>query len=87
LVDKLDNVCSIVISRNKNGFVKGQKTKDYICIAFEVVNMLSKTVKGGNIAIKIDISKAFDLLVGLFCCRLCITLVCTLPLSIGFMLF
>jgi len=44
----------------QNGFIKGRQIKDCICIPFEAINMLSKSAKGSNISIKIDIYKAFD---------------------------
>jgi len=59
LVDKLMVITSRIISLSQNDFIKGRSVKDCICITFEA-NVLSKKVNDGNIAIKIDIIKAFD---------------------------
>jgi len=42
--------------------VQGRQIHDYIGIAFEAINMLSKNVRGGNVAYKVDIHKPFDTL-------------------------
>lgn len=45
---------------NQNGFMKGKNVKDSSCITFETINFLFEQVKGGNVGIKIDITKTFD---------------------------
>jgi len=40
-----------------NGFIKERHVKYYICITFEVINMLSRKAKGGIVSFKIDIKK------------------------------
>jgi len=62
LVDRLAIVAARIISSNQYGFVQGKQIHDCIGIASEVINMLSKKVKGDNVAYKIDIHKAFDTL-------------------------
>jgi len=42
--------------------VQGRQIHDCIGIDFEAINMLSKTVREGNVAYKVDINKAFDTL-------------------------
>jgi len=42
--------------------VKGRNIRDCIALTSEVVNVLDKKIFGGNLALKIDISKAFDTL-------------------------
>jgi len=44
----------------KMASLKESDIKDCIFIASEAINMLLKEAKGGNVVIKIDISKAFD---------------------------
>jgi len=51
-----------IILEEQRGFIKGRNIKDCICLTSEAVNLLSKKTYGGNIACKIDISKAFDTL-------------------------
>lgn len=42
--------------------IKGRQIGGCICITLEVVNLLDKKVFGGNLALKIDIRKAFNTL-------------------------
>jgi len=62
LVVRLARVATRIISPNQYGFVQGRKNKDCIGIASEAINILSKRVKEGNVAYKVDIHKAFDTL-------------------------
>ena len=39
-----------VISPNQYGFVQGRQIQDCIGIASKAINMLSKKVRGGNVA-------------------------------------
>lgn len=60
LVDRLAKVAPKIISYHQRGFIQDIKIQDSICIAYEVFNMLDKKAFGGNLALKIDITKAFD---------------------------
>lgn len=60
LADGLATVARKIISPNQHGFVQGRKISDCICTASEAINLLNKKSFGGNIALKIDIKKAFD---------------------------
>jgi len=62
LADRLVVVTSIIISPSQYGFVKGMKIYECIGIAFEAINMLSKKVRGGNVAYKVNTHKVFDTL-------------------------
>jgi len=48
-----------IISTQQRGFIKGRSIKDCICLTSEAVNVLNKKSFGGNLAMKIDIAKAF----------------------------
>jgi len=64
LADRLALVAARIISPNQYWFVKGRKIRECIGIAFEAINMLSKKVRGGNVAYEIDtLSWKFLLLV------------------------
>jgi len=52
----------IITSKEQIGFFKGRNIKDSICLTSEAVNLLNKKCFGGNIAFKINISKAIDTL-------------------------
>ncbi|XP_019435980.1 PREDICTED: uncharacterized protein LOC109342436 [Lupinus angustifolius] len=62
LASRLSVVAPKIISSSQRGFIKGRSIKDCICIASEVMNMLDGKTFGGNIAIELDIEKAFDIL-------------------------
>ena len=60
LVDKISFVAPKLISPNQRGFFREMHMLDCVCTTFEAINMLNKQVFGGNLALKIDIKKAFD---------------------------
>lgn len=60
LADRLAIIAPYIISVNQRGFVKGRSIVDCICSASEGINLLDKRSFGGQIAMKIDIKKAFD---------------------------
>jgi len=62
LANRLELVVARIISPNQYGFVKGRKIQDCIGIASKTINMLSKKVRGGNVAYKVDIHKVFNTL-------------------------
>jgi len=62
LVDRLAMVASRIISPNQYEFFQGRHIHYCIGVAYEAINMLSKKVRGGNVAYKVDIHKAFDTL-------------------------
>jgi ribonuclease HI len=51
-----------IISDEQKGFIHGRDIKDCLCIASEATNFLHNKSFGGNLALKIDITKAFDTL-------------------------
>jgi len=59
LADMLAFIAARIISPNQNGFINGWHIKDCIDITSEAINMFSKKISSGNVAFKIDISKAF----------------------------
>jgi len=62
VANKLTSIAARIVSPNQNGFIKGRHNKYCIGITSEAINMLSKKIPDGNVAFKIDISKAFDTL-------------------------
>jgi ribonuclease HI len=51
-----------LVSDEQKGFIKDRDIKDCICTASEAANLIHNKARGGNIALKIDITKAFDTL-------------------------
>jgi hypothetical protein len=62
LADRLATIMPSIISQEQRGFIKGRNIKDCICLASEAINLLNRKSYGGSLALKIDISKAFDTL-------------------------
>ncbi|CAL0306454.1 unnamed protein product [Lupinus luteus] len=62
MADRLGLIAPKIISTQQRDFVKNRKIQDCICIASEAVNLLHHKSFGGNMAIKLDIKKAFDTL-------------------------
>jgi hypothetical protein len=62
LADRLAQILPHIISEEQRGFVKGRNIKDCIALTSEAINVLDKRSFGGNLALKIDVSKAFDTL-------------------------
>lgn len=60
LADRLATIVPKILSDNQRAFIHDRHISDCICITSEVINMLDKRAFGGNIALKIDIKKAFD---------------------------
>jgi hypothetical protein len=51
-----------LISAEQQGFINGRDITNCLCIASEAANLLHNKSFGGNLALKIDITKAFDTL-------------------------
>ena len=60
ITSHLGDVAARIISPNQFGFVKGRQIQDCMTVASDCINALDKCCYRGNIAIKIDIRKAFD---------------------------
>ncbi|KAM5549757.1 hypothetical protein ABKV19_000925 [Rosa sericea] len=62
LADCLAPIASRIILPNQFAFLKGRQISDCIFLASECVNLLDNKCRGGNVAIKFDVAKAFDTL-------------------------
>ncbi|GAU22346.1 hypothetical protein TSUD_106740 [Trifolium subterraneum] len=62
IADRLAKIMPFIISEEQMGFIHDRNIKDCLCIASEAANLLHNKSFGGNLALKIDISKAFDTL-------------------------
>ncbi|XP_058783255.1 uncharacterized protein LOC131657925 [Vicia villosa] len=60
LADRLASLLPSLISFEQKGFIKGRNIRDGICLTSEAINLLNNKSFSGNIALKIDITKAFD---------------------------
>jgi len=62
IADRLAKIMPAITSIQQRGFIKGRSIKDCICLTSEAINLLNKRSHGGNLAMKVDIAKAFDTL-------------------------
>jgi len=62
LADRLSQILPSIISKEQRGFIRSRNIKDCIALTSEAINVLDKRCSGGNLALKIDVSKAFDTL-------------------------
>jgi hypothetical protein len=62
IAERLASIMPMLISDEQKGFIHGRNIKDCLCIASEAANLLHNKTFGGNLALKIDITKAFDTL-------------------------
>lgn len=62
LADYLGLVASRIIFPNQSAFIKTRSIVDPMILTSECINLLDHSGKCGNIAVKLDISKAFDAL-------------------------
>ncbi|XP_062013933.1 uncharacterized protein LOC133730332 [Rosa rugosa] len=62
IADRLGCIAARIISPNQSAFLKGRTIADPIILTSECINLLDHKCKGGNIAIKFDVQKAFDTL-------------------------
>ncbi|KAI9157287.1 hypothetical protein LWI28_019868 [Acer negundo] len=69
LDDRLVRVVARIISPQQFGFIRDRHIEDCIALASKCVNVLQKKCYRGNLAMKIDIYKAFDTLDWFFLCR------------------
>jgi len=60
LADRLAQIMPTIISKEQRAFIHGRNIRDCICLTSEAINLLHNKCFGGNVAMKIDISKAFD---------------------------
>ncbi|XP_074347681.1 uncharacterized protein LOC141686552 [Apium graveolens] len=62
LANRLQEVLPSLISENQSAFIKNRGITDNVLIAFEVIHHMSRKKKGrvGEVALKLDISKAYD---------------------------
>jgi hypothetical protein len=62
IADRLASILPNLVSDEQKGFIKDRDIKDCLCIASEAANLIHNKAHGGNVALKIDITKAFDTL-------------------------
>ena len=62
LADRLATIAMRIVSVEQQGFIKELNISDCVILASKAINYMDKRQIGGNIALKVDISKAFDTL-------------------------
>ncbi|GAU46322.1 hypothetical protein TSUD_401930 [Trifolium subterraneum] len=62
IADRLASILPSIVSEEQKGFIHDRNIKDCLCIASQATNLLQNKSYGGNLALKIDITKAFGTL-------------------------
>lgn len=64
LANRLKRLLQYVILENQSAFIKGRLIMDNVLVAFELIHHIKNYTSraGGDIALKIDISKAYDII-------------------------
>ncbi|XP_057812282.1 uncharacterized protein LOC131026399 [Salvia miltiorrhiza] len=62
LASRLNMVAAVIISANQLGFISRRSIQECILLASEGVNCMERSIQGRNMALKVDIRKAFDTL-------------------------
>lgn len=57
---RLNSILPKLISHNQTGFLKGRSITENILLAQEIIHGIGKRNVGGNIVVKLDMSKAYD---------------------------
>ncbi|XP_071939020.1 uncharacterized protein [Coffea arabica] len=60
LADRVASLLPKIISPQQTGFVKGRNITENFLLAQEVVSGIGKKTRGGNVVMKLDMSKAYD---------------------------
>ena len=62
VANRLKNILSLFVSENQSAFTKGRFITDNVLVAFETMHHISqkKAGKVGEMALKLDMSKAYD---------------------------
>lgn len=68
LNDRLATVLPGLISENQSGFLQGRLISDNLLLTQELIHSLDVKTRGSNIALKIDMQKAYDRLNWKFLC-------------------
>ena len=66
LANRLKKVVGKVVSSSQNAFVEGRQILDVALIANEVIDSLLKRKESG-VMCKLDLEKAYDRIIGIFC--------------------
>ncbi|XP_042941234.1 uncharacterized protein LOC122275951 [Carya illinoinensis] len=60
LIRRLSPILNRIISSEQGAFLLGRSIFENISLAQEMIHMINKKVRGGNIVIKVDMAKAYD---------------------------
>ncbi|XP_057803117.1 uncharacterized protein LOC131018409 [Salvia miltiorrhiza] len=62
LASRLNMVAAVIVSANQFGFISGRSIQECIVLASEGVNCMERSIQGRNMALEVDIRKAFNTL-------------------------
>jgi hypothetical protein len=62
IADRLADITTRIISVEQRGFIRDRNISECVILASEAINLLEKLQYGGNVALKVNIAKAFNTL-------------------------
>lgn len=65
---RLDPILPTLISPNQSGFVRGRNIAENIILDQEIISRIKKPIIGGNVVIKLDMAKAYNMISWSFVC-------------------
>nr|XP_027082456.1 uncharacterized protein LOC113704781 [Coffea arabica] len=69
LADRLASILPKIVSPQQTGFVKGRNITENYLLAQELMSGIRKKARGGNVALKLDMAKAYDRVSWIFIVR------------------
>ncbi|XP_019183742.1 PREDICTED: uncharacterized protein LOC109178660 [Ipomoea nil] len=60
ITSRLSSILPKIISKEQAGFVEDRSIQDNVLLAFELLQHINKRCRGANVAVKLDMMKAFD---------------------------
>ncbi|XP_031132021.1 uncharacterized protein LOC116033418 [Ipomoea triloba] len=60
IMTRIKNLLPKLISREQTAFVSGRSIQDNVLLAHELIHYINKKCRGSNVAVKLDMMKAFD---------------------------
>ncbi|XP_071939205.1 uncharacterized protein [Coffea arabica] len=60
LANRVATLLPKIVSPQQTGFIKGRNIRENFLLAQEIITGIGKKTRGGNVALKLDMSKAYD---------------------------
>lgn len=73
-VNHLKKILPAIISKNQPAFILGRSITDNLLLNFEMIHFMKQKNSGteGEVALKLDINKAYDRVIEIICSNICL---------------